>query len=438
MDIFRIASDEVLTAELLAEFIQKNKTITHERYDKQWRAYKNKYDIFDFNLNPKKPEYKPDNRIAVNFTKYIVDTMNGFFIGIPIKAECDDTKVKEYVEMLDAYNMQDDGNFELSKYMSLFGRAYEMYYVDEQGKIGITYLKPTEAFMIYDDSVLCRPRYFVRYYIDAEKEEYGSVSDETTVRYFKITGGVKFYPDEKIHGFDGIPAVEFVENAERIGICEGAMSQINAFNKALSEKANDVDYFSDAYLKILGQRLEDKDLQNIRSNRIINFDGGTEGLDIDFLQRPSADTSQENLLNRLWTTIFQTTSVVNMQDDDFATSSGIALRYKMKPMTDMAMAKQRKFTAGLNKRYRLIFSNPVSGMHADAWMKLRFYFTFNFPANLSEEADIASKLIGITSRKTALKPLSIVDDVDTELKLIEEDYDPTGYNTDYGTNRTIE
>ena len=30
------------------------------------------------------------------------------------------------------------------------------------------------------------------------------------------------------------------------------LTMINAYNKALSEKANDVDYFADAYLKVLG------------------------------------------------------------------------------------------------------------------------------------------------------------------------------------------
>ncbi|MCH3972101.1 MAG: phage portal protein [Oscillospiraceae bacterium] len=39
-----------------------------------------------------KPENKPDNRIVVNFPKYIVDTMNGFFIGNPIKATCNDAR----------------------------------------------------------------------------------------------------------------------------------------------------------------------------------------------------------------------------------------------------------------------------------------------------------------------------------------------------------
>ena len=57
-----------------------------------------------------KPDWKPDNRIAVNFAKYIVDTMNGSFIGIPVKLTCENKEVESYVEFLDRYNDQDDNN----------------------------------------------------------------------------------------------------------------------------------------------------------------------------------------------------------------------------------------------------------------------------------------------------------------------------------------
>ena len=36
-----------------------------------------------------------------------------------------------------------------------------------------------------------------------------------------------------------------------MGIFEPVLTMINAYNKAISEKANDVDYFADAYLKVL-------------------------------------------------------------------------------------------------------------------------------------------------------------------------------------------
>ncbi len=138
--------------------------------------------------------------------------------------------------------------------------------------------------MIYDDSVLCRERYFVRLYIDLNNVLHGSVSDDTKVRWFTQKGKLIWEEEEKIHGFDGVPATEYVENKERTCIFEPAMSMIDAYNKAISEKANDVDYFADAYMKILGAALGDDEMKYIRDNRIINFDGDADQLVVDFLK----------------------------------------------------------------------------------------------------------------------------------------------------------
>ena len=62
-----------------------------------------------------------------------------------------------------------------------------------------------------------------------------------------------------------------------------------------------------------------------------------------------------------------------------------------------------------------MFSNPVSGMNRDDWMKLSYQFTPNLPANVSEEAQTAQTLEGIVSKETQLKVLSIVDNAENEI-----------------------
>ncbi len=434
--IFRIADDVELTEEKLNEYIQKNDALVNDRYKKLQNAYETDYDIFHM---PDKPSWKPDNRIAVNFAKYIVDTLNGFFIGIPIKVDAEDGNVSDYVNYLDQYNDQDDNNAELSKICLIYGRGYEMYFVDEDGEIGITYLNPMEAFMIYDESILQRAKYFVRTYKDSNNRIHGSVSDGHVIRYFDINPTLKFRDeDEKQHGFNGVPAVEYVANAERQGIFEPVISMVNAYNKAISEKANDVDYFADAYMKILGAKLEDEDIQHIRENRIVNFDGiGDGNLVVEFMQKPSADATQENLIDRLERLIFQISMVANINDENFGAATGIALKYKLQSMSNLSKTLERKFTSGMNRRYKLIFSNPVSGMKEDDWTMLNYKFTRNFPANELEESQIAGNLTGITSHETQLKVLSIVDDVQAELDRIREEQEE-GYDTEYATNRTVE
>ena len=318
--MFRVASGTIMTPELLAEYMGRHKREISERYQRLHDAYENKYAI-DF--LPPKPDWKPDNRIPVNFAKYITDTMNGFFIGIPIKTTSEYKRVDGYLEFLDQYNDQDDNNAELSKICSIYGSGYEMYFVDETGNIGITYLTPMDAFMIYDDSILERPLFFVRHYIDADNIEWGSWSDGSVVQHFVNRGTYVWVDEPKVHGFDGVPAVEYVENDERMGIYESVLPMINAYNKAISEKANDVDYFADAYLKILGAKLKPEDLQELRRNRIINFEGEDAGdLIVEFLQKPNGDATQENLINRLEKLIFQISMVANISDENFGTSSG--------------------------------------------------------------------------------------------------------------------
>lgn len=420
--MFTLPKDTEMDLTLLAEFVDEHKRMVNGRYRPLQNAYLSDYDILH---QTPKPKYKPDNRIVVNFAKYIVDTMNGFFLGNPIKITAEDEKVAKYVEYLDRYNGQDDKNSELSKICSIFGKGYEMYYADENAELCTAYLSPMEAFMIFDESILERPLFFVRYYTDRNHVERGSISDGTDVRYFQTTGGFIWTSEWEPHYFKGLPATEYVENEERQSIFEPVLSMINAYNKAISEKANDVDYFADAYLKVIGPKLEPEDVQFIRDNRIANLpSGGQDNIVVDFMEKPSGDQTQENLIERLERLIYQISMVANISDENFGTSSGIAMKYKLHAMSNLEKVKERKFQKGMERRYRLLFSYPKSKVPEDSFSQLRYKFTPNIPANLLEEAQIAGQLEGIVSQETQLNVLSVIDDVQSEIEKLEAEEKP--------------
>ena len=433
--IYRVPYGTEMTTSLLWDLIQKHKGYVAKCSRPLQDAYENRYEIFNM---PAKPAYKPDNRIAVNYAKYITDTFNGFFIGIPVKVTSTDEAVNEYVDYLNMTNDGDNNNAELSKLCDISGASFEMYYNKEDGEIGMTYLSDLEAFMVVDDSILERPMYFVRYYRDANKAERGSWSDSENVYHFSESAGAYHLTDEPHrHGFMYVPAVEYIANDERMGLFESAMPAINAYNKALSEKANDVDYFSDAYMKIIGAKVDDEDTIHMRSTRVINFEGDiSEGLPVvEFMGKPDSDTAQEHLLERLKDDIFLTTMVANISDENFGSSSGIALRYKLEAMSNLFTAKSRRFTSAMLERYKIIFSNPVSQIHKvskDAWHDLDIRFTANYPANLESEAEIAKSLEGVVSKETQLKALSIVDNVQEELDRMDAEQTPSVVDNIWG------
>ncbi len=218
-----------MTIELLEKYINRHKqTIPH--YMKLLKAYTNDYCIFH---EPKKPDFKPDNRLAVNYAKYITDTMNGFFIGIPIKITHENEKISNYLNVLDQYNNQDDNNAELSKICSIFGHGYELLYSDEQSQIGITYLTPMDCFIIYDDSILHRPMFAVRWYVDENNVLQGSWSDSNYVQWFSNEGGFHWVDEPKAHYFGDIPIIEYKDNEERLGIFESVLPLIDEYTSII-------------------------------------------------------------------------------------------------------------------------------------------------------------------------------------------------------------
>src|SRR5699024_2091236 len=114
----------------------------------------------------------------------------------------------------------------------------------------------------------------------------------------------------------------FIENEERQSLIEPVESLINAFNEALSGKLDDIDYFADAYLSILGALLDDESIKRLKDNRIINMAGdGAEKVTVEFLDKPDGGQTQENFLDRTERLIYQLSQVANINDTTFSTQS---------------------------------------------------------------------------------------------------------------------
>ena len=399
-------------------------------------AYKELKDFYTGNhaiLKQKaKDKYKPDNRLVVNFAKYIVDTFNGYFIGNPVSMFHEDKTVNDYLAYIDGYNDQSDNNAELSKICSIYGHGFELVFNDENSEVGITYMTPIDGFVVYDNTIQNKPLFACHYGLNDDDEEVGYFYTKEAVYQFATVSGAYTIVEETPNVFGDIPMIEYIENEERQSIFENVKTLINAFNKALSEKANDVEYYADAYLKVLGAEIDEKTLQTLRDTRIINV-SGDDTLTVEFMTKPSADGTQENPLERLQKLIFEISMVANISDENFGDSSGIALRYKLQSMDNLAKSKERKFQSGMSRRYRLISNYPTSKIGENEWVNIQYKFTRNVPANLAEEADIAQTLSGIVSEETQVGVLSIVQNAKEEVQRKNEELETTDAFT-----RTVE
>lgn len=411
--------DEPITVDVVTKFMEKHR-LEVARYEYLKNMYRGIMEIDD---EPKKDPWKPDNRLAVNFTKYIVDTFTGYFNGIPVKKTHSDKEILSKLQEFDNLNDMEDEESELAKMACIYGRAFELLYQDEETQTNVIYNSPENMFMVYDDTVKQEPLFAVRYGIDEDKKLQGEVY--TLLETIKISGenDKLSFGEGTYNPYPNLPVVEFYFNEERMSIFESVISLVNAFNKAISEKANDVDYFSDQYLAFLGAAVEEEDLKNIRSNRVINYYADAEGknVDVKFLEKPDSDSQTENLLDRLTKLIFQTTMVANISDESFGSSSGVSLAYKLQAMSNLALSFQRKFQSSLNSRYKLYCQLSTNVSNKDAWKDIEYTFTRNEPKDIKEQADTANILMGITSQETALSVISVIPDVQAEMEKIKKE-----------------
>lgn len=410
-----------VSIELVEEYMRKHES-RMQRYNYLEALYKGFHDVYK---QPEKEEWKPDNRLAVNFPRYITETFMGYAYGIPIKKTHPDETVDEAIRSFEDGNEITDHEYELFKKACIYGHAWEYFYQDEERNTKMTVCTPKELFVVYDDTLKNRALFAVRYGHhetngDYTGERYGEILTPAQIEHFD--SGKKTDTDDNPYGY--IPCVEYRLNDERMGIFEGVSGLVEAYNHAVGEKANDVDAFAEAYLAVLGEEVDRNDIKEIRDKRLINLFGTNSAKDIlvQFLQKPTADGTQENLLNRLERLIYQISMVANISDENYGSStSGVALAYKLQAMSNLALGFDRKIEKSLRKRYKIFCSLPTNVSNKDAWKEIEIKTSRNLPKNILEEAQIAAQLSGIVSQETQLSVLSIISDTKEEIERMEKE-----------------
>lgn len=266
--LFTMARDEEVTNEVLDKYIRLHQQVVG-RYEYLFEMYLNQPEIFDA---PPKAGFKPDNRLAVSFPKYMVDTLNGYFNGIPVKKTHDLDDFLNAISRFDNNNDMEDEESELFKMACIYGHSFEYLYQDEYAETRVIYVNPKDMFIVYDDSIEQKPLFAV-HYGQVDLKTTGILIELDKMRDFEVDKGGLAFTNEKINPFNKLPVIEFMLNDERQGLFEPVISLVNSYNKVMSEKANDVDYFADAYMKILGAQLDEPSIERIKDNRIINLHG---------------------------------------------------------------------------------------------------------------------------------------------------------------------
>ena len=399
----------------------------HEKYLQRYKYLENLYKGFhDIFTKPDKEGWKPDARLAINFPRYITDTFTGYGYGIPIKVSHPDESVNDAIQRFGRNNELTDHEAEMVKKCCIYGHAFEYLYQDEYAQTKVSSISPIEMFVVYDDTMKQKALFSVRYGYHKSGNDKNVMYGEVVTREerFYFDNGKILTDQKEVNPYGRINCVEWRLNDERIGLFENVSAPVEIYNLTIAEKANDVQAFAEAYMAILGAELDEDGVHRIRDNRIINLYGTDNANDVvvQFLQKPTADGTQENLLDRLEKQIYQISMVANISDEAFGNStSGTSLAYKLQAMSNLALTFDRKIEKSIRKRYKLFCSLSTNVSDPEAYQDIEIKTSRNIPKNIAEEAQVAQALSGVVSREKQLSVLSIVNDPKAEIEAMEKE-----------------
>ncbi len=415
--MFLLDKSKELDADLLGKIIQKFELKEKVKLNRYWNYYKGEQEIM---RKVATDIGKPCNKIITNYCYNIAQNYQGYITGIPISYSSD----KDFTAIQEVLNYNDVKNedSELLRNALIFGRAFEINYIDEDGKQRFKVLDSREVIPVYDTTLNNDLLYIIRYYLvdnvgENLDEYYVEVYTATTIRIYRSSQNFTSFSllDERLHHYQQVPITVFSLNKEEESVFDKVMTLQDAYNKLLSSEVDDFEAFCDAYMVLKGCIAEDEDIKTMKQNRVLVLDNDASA---EYLTKSVSDTQIENMLKNINDTIHKIANSPDFNDEKLLAQSGIAMRYKLVGFENVASSIVANMTKALQRRIELICEIIHLTGGEEYWRDINIIFTRNLPVNVLESAQVVNQLRGLVSDETLLTLLPFINNPQEEIERI--------------------
>ena len=380
---------------------------------------------------------KPCNRVVTNYCRSIVSNFAGFNLGIPATYQVDDN-----VQYFLRYNDYIQKDTELLTQGLIFGVAYELLYIDSDGETRFENISPLYGFDIYssdlsDDDMSAFVRIYTEDNVDITQSNTYMVVVYTKdkITTYKTVGefGSLEFVSEVPHSFGQVPVVAFNLNPEREGIFEQIIPLQDSYNEVLSAQLDELGMLVDSFLVLKGVSAEKEDIQDMKTNRVLLMDADSSA---EFLVKNVNNSQIIEILTEIKKRIIEISTCPDFSAENFATTSGIALQYRLTGFRNTSLAFMSQLEKALRRRIELF--GWIEQIKGDKVTDFKITFTNNLPTNTLEIAQIVNQLRGLVSDATLLSQIPFVDDAEEELKKAQAEKKANMKLYDFGSGENEE
>lgn len=385
------------------------------------------------------PLRNADNRTAHNFHQLITDEKVAYMFTHPVLFDVGDEKSnKRITEVLGDEFKSESAYLCTNATNNKIGWLH--YWInDEAKKFEYATVETEECIPVYDTSLKKKLIGLYRYYSGIEEDEVGKSReyvifefwDEKHCEKYKFRGnlngtGLTYMPegyDEFNHNLERVPFIEFKNNRNAISDLKKYKDLIDIYDKVMSGYANDLEdiqqliYILENYG---GQDLSEflGDLKRYKAIKTEALSSGTKG-DVRTLSIDIPVEARNSILDILKKQIYESGQALQQDNEDFGNASGVALKFFYRKLELKAGLTQVEFEKGFNELIRAIMKFLNISDYKNK--KIIQTWTRNMISNDLENSQIAQNSVGVVSEKTILKNHPWVEDVESEIELMEDE-----------------
>lgn len=389
-------------------------------YQKMYRYYKGDTDAIRKYLFVTE---RSNLKINLNYIKKFIKEEVAYTLGNDITYESrnDNENVVKDIEYYTAH-WNELHDTDLMKYLLIFTKVYELYYIDDNADFCSKIIKPTEGYAYYDESSKK-----VLFFIHSFKNDF-----DTTTSYIDI------YTSDKIYHFDGkfneiatptdnmfgevpISIGELTEEDYDDSLYKDLKGLQDAFETNLSDIGNEISDFRNAYLLFKNCQIDEKEVGDMKRLGIIQLPG--DKADSKWLIKEINDTFIQNTLNRYEDTMYQLACHINHNEKMQSNLSGIALRSRLIVLENKCSLQIKSHKNIVKNRIRFLFIYlDLKKNKIYDYKDVKALYTPNIPTDDLATAQMLAQIPeGVISKDTARGRFSFINNKVAEAEKVKKE-----------------